>query len=244
MGNPDFFQPIPQDLILKQRREPYPQEGGRIYPPLMGRIIQGDVSHVPPRLVMEMPVDTAANFLARIDRRNYPVQLAKGQSIFYEESIKFKSFADPRYKLEAHLIRPRVLLGVLARQNSELYSRYLENPGNVVYFDLVAKIQEEHIPPLRASPYLSWVLSVFGEKYQPKYILANWEPDSDNHVQYYVRRQVNASKIESASATWSHNQFLNLGFELVPAIDELPSVDKQSHLGFPNRLIQAFYKKK
>jgi len=49
-------------------------------------------------------------------------------------------------------------------------------------------------------------------------LIAEWEPDSDNHAMFYRQLAIDKDPVKAAEATWSHGQFTRLGAQLIPQI--------------------------
>lgn len=249
MSRKELFPGVPKKLVEEGRLEAF-SPFYLPYPPLMGHRVEGNACNLSPNMVKQMPLDSTAIFTVETHDQSFPIQVVKTQSIPYQASLRLVSSSDERYKLEAHIQRLQIFYGVVRSQKLP-FLRDLTSDAKIMKYDLVAKINNQHLPPLRAKEFLSWALKVFSD-YHITHLLAEWEPDSDNHATFYQGVQKRNNEVSAVKQTWTHAQFTNLGFELIPKIGIVPidenvakiSGNKKSPFGFPKTVVYALYRKK
>jgi hypothetical protein len=243
MLSPDYNRSINYTIHrLNSLTQPFPISLP-IYYPLMGKTIEGDVTNLDYRLVQKMRINSAAEFGVKVNDMKFPIQLAKASSMLFVEAIKFKPNDKPtnEFKLEAGVYRQEVISEHL--KQSKLLKELRKDPGGVVYFDLVAKFEKEHFPPLRAKKFIEWALELF-VPHDPLYILGQWLPESDNHAAYFKSKQEHRDPLQAIKNTWSYKQFTRLNYQLIPIIDEIDAfTEKASPYGYPQVVVQTLFKK-
>lgn len=189
------------------------------YAPLSGFVVEGHVANVDPKLARSMPIDSGALGTVIHPEGNFPVGLLKGESIGNIETLGFLG-EDMRYHLKAHLSRfPQLMIAFEGRIQA---LRRLRSNARVMRFDLCTKRDGIYYPPFRAAEFLSWVMEVYKPR-KPTHLLAEWEPTSDNHHDFYRALEDNGGNtLKAARSTWSHRQFSRLGYKLMAPVSVVP----------------------
>lgn len=246
MNGSEILKGVPPRLIAAERYLPF-TETMRVHASLRGVKVSGDATNLSTAKVSRMPVDTVASFTTEVDGKAYPMQLVKGESIPYIVSVRLVSGMDPRYMFEAHLRRPGSFIATM-REYGAPFATDLPSRTLAVSFDIKAKINGQHHPPMRARLFLPWAMQVL-KPYNPTHVLAEWEPDSDNHQAYYEAFALSNDPMQAVEATWTHRQYSQLGFNLMEGISIVGVresthglVTKVSPHGYPPTVIRALYK--
>lgn len=223
------------------------------YLPLMGYRVEGDVSHLPINIVRGMPKRTGAIIDSQVDGNILKVQFVRSESFAYSESVRFIKPNSLKYKLQANVHRFYPTFAAFRRQNLPFVSDMPRNEA-MVSFELKTKSGEERYPAFRAKEFMAWALQLFAP-HNPTMLLASWEPDSDNHATFYRELEQNGGDVVAAAKkTWTHQRFIELGYDLVPKIavtraDEglttaSASTIGESPFGYPFTNVRALYKKR
>ena len=228
---------FPPDMLDPFRGVPAPYEG------LGNAVVKDDACALSAEAVREMPLNSIATYVVERDDQQYPLQVTKMASRAADVTVNLQLVNDSDYWLRAY-IRSQWSLARVFRDAG--FVNELLKVGNVVAgFDLQTKADGERHPVFRAKAFLPWALAVL-EYYGVTHLLAEWEPDSDNHAVFYrALRHHRGKKIASVRETWTHEQFTALGFTPNTSVHIYDAMNgKVSPFGCPATAVNVLYHKK